>query len=216
MHSVREGLIISRMIRIAILIDGGHVRQVARRNKLYYTVDLVEQLALSCATDDEQIYRILYYDCARYEGTTKLPVSGNPHEFEGSDEWLRRLSTRELFAIRRGVLKFRGWKPKRLPVAKKELTDDDFSPDFEQKGVDMRIGLDIATFSTTNAVDRVVLITGDTDCIPAMKYGRISGLQIALAALPKKMPTGELRGHADFIRQLEWPKCAKPIKNDKG
>jgi hypothetical protein len=50
--------------------------------------------------------------------------------------------------------------------------------------VDMRIGLDIANFAKTRAFDRIVLVTGDTDCIPAMKYGRIAGLQVAWLRFP--------------------------------
>jgi hypothetical protein len=50
--------------------------------------------------------------------------------------------------VRRGVLKFRGYKPKQTPVNPTgPPTDADFAPDFEQKGVDMRIGLDIASYS---------------------------------------------------------------------
>lgn len=60
--------------------------------------------------------RILYYDCARYEGVVKLPVSGVSHEFKASDQWLRDLAAKNLFATRRGILKFRGWKPKKDPA----------------------------------------------------------------------------------------------------
>ena len=48
----------------------------------------------------------------------------------------------------------------------------------------MRIGLDIALYSSNHAVDRVVLISNDTDCLPALKLGRRSGLQIVIAELP--------------------------------
>jgi uncharacterized LabA/DUF88 family protein len=85
------------------------------------------------------------------------------------------------------------------------LTDADFKPDFEQKGVDMRIGLDIATFCRSRAVDRVVQMTNDTDCIPAMKYARISGLQVALASFPDRKVATELLWHSDFERKIAWP-----------
>ena len=71
---------------------------------------------------DEELLRVLYYDCSLFEGTAKLPVSGQDHTFTGSDQWLRDLAARELFAVRRGVLKFRGWKPKKIPVAPQALT----------------------------------------------------------------------------------------------
>ena len=116
------------------------------------------------------------YDCAPFVGKAKLPVSGDEHEFTGSDAWLRTLAGKNLFAVRRGVLKFRGFKPKKIPISSRPLKDSDFAPDFEQKGVDMRIGLDIANHASMQSVDRVILVSGDTDCIPAMKHARISGL----------------------------------------
>ena len=193
------------MINIAILIDGGHLRVLTRQAKLDYNPDYVQKIASVCALPEETATRVLYYDCAPYSGMTKLPVSGASHEFKGSDAWLRQLAAKDLFAVRRGVLKFRGWKPRTLPVAARPLTDSDFKPDFEQKGVDMRIGLDIANYAKTKAVDRIVLLTGDTDCIPAMKYGRIAGLQVVLVTFPNRKATPELLWHSDFERRVAWP-----------
>jgi uncharacterized LabA/DUF88 family protein len=103
------------------------------------------------------------------------------------------------------VLKFRGYKPRRIPISAEQLSDADFIPDFEQKGVDMRIGLDIATFSANRAVDRIILVSGDTDCIPAMKHARIAGLQLVLAELPNHRLAPELKWHADLRRPVRWP-----------
>ena len=194
------------MIRTAILIDGGHLRVLVRKAGFQYTPEFVEKIALACCGKSEELYRVLYYDCPLYTGKTKLPVSGKPHEFTGSDSWLRQMAAKELFAVRRGQLKFRGWKPKNLPVSTQGLTDADFDPDFEQKGVDMRIGLDIATFCETRAVQRIALITNDTDFIPAMKYGRIAGLQIILVSFPTFSVAHELLSHSDFRREIPWPK----------
>jgi uncharacterized LabA/DUF88 family protein len=115
------------------------------------------------------------------------------------------LARKQLFAVRRGVLKFRGFKPKAIPLAPSALTDADFKPDFEQKGVDMRIGLDIALFCQTRAVDRIVLMTNDTDTVPAMKYGRRAGLQVVLVEVDGSHMASELPVHADFIRPVMWP-----------
>ena len=35
-----------------------------------------------CAVDDEILFRVLYYDCAPYQGHPKLPVSGQPADFQ--------------------------------------------------------------------------------------------------------------------------------------
>ena len=167
--------------------------------------DFIERVAHAAVNENEWLLRILYYDCAPYQGKVKLPVSGEEYEFQGSDRWLRELAAKDLFAVRRGVLKFRGYKPKRIPVKGAELTDADFAPDFEQKGVDMRIGLDIANYATNRTVDRIILITGDTDCLPAMKQARTLGLQITLISFPETRLAPELLWHADFERTVPWP-----------
>ena len=192
-------------MKVAVLIDGGHLRALARRAGKKYDPDYIEKVALACVDKNETLLRVLYYDCAPYQGAVKLPVSGNPHTFAGSDHWLRELAAKNLFAVRRGVLKFRGFKPKKVPISPSQLTDADFAPDFEQKGVDMRIGLDMANFCTAKSVDRIILASGDTDCLPAMKHCRIEGLQIVLVTLPKNKPAPELLWHSDIERPIKWP-----------
>jgi uncharacterized LabA/DUF88 family protein len=118
------------------------------------------------------------------------------------------LSYKDLFSIRLGVLKFRSFvlNPARIPYAPcQPLTDADFYPDFEQKGVDMRIGIDIANLSANRSVEVIALATNDTDCIPALKHARHSGLQIALICFPGFRPAPELLAHTDFRREIQWP-----------
>lgn len=192
--------------RVALLIDGGHLRAVVKKARRTYNPDYIEQIALACIDAEEEISRIFYYDAPPFSGTVRLPVSGQDQVFEPNAGWLKVLASKQLFAVRLGVLKFRGFKPREIPLAPRPLTDADFRPDFEQKGVDMRIGLDIALFAESRAVERIVLITNDTDCIPAMKYGRRAGLQVVLIALPGHRFTRELLPHTDFHRPLaEWP-----------
>lgn len=111
-----------------------------------------------------------------------------------------------MFAVRRGVLKFRGFVLKKIPYTPTTpLTDDDFEPSFEQKGVDMRIGLDMAIMAENRSADRLVLATNDTDCIPAMKHARRSGIQVVLIVLPGCKPAPELLAHCDYARSIQWP-----------
>jgi len=192
--------------KIIVLIDGGFLRVKARHAGKIYDPAFIEKFAHCCRSADEEILRILYYDCAPYNGTVKLPVSGTPYTFPGSDKWMDELACKDLFAVRRGVLKFRGYKPKKTPVnVSAALTDADFEADFEQKGVDMRIGLDIAAYSANRAADRILLVSNDTDCVPAMKYGRKSGLQIVLIELPNNKCAPELVMHADYKRAVQYP-----------
>src|SRR5258708_16857635 len=134
--------------KIIILIDGGYLRVKSHKAGKIYNPEFIEKFALKCKKPDKEVFRIPYYDCAPYSGTVSLPVSGNPYTFAGSDKWLEDLACKDLFAVRRGVLKFRGYKPKHTPVNPAgPATDADFTPDFEQKGVHMQIVLRIAPYS---------------------------------------------------------------------
>lgn len=193
-------------MRVAVLIDGGHLRVLSKKAGHDYSPRLIEKIALSIPDPGEFLFRVLYYDCAPYAGVVKLPVSGQDFEYKASDRWLKDVAALNLFAVRRGVLKFRGFQPKRKVLTKNSiLSDDDFQPVFEQKGVDMRIGLDMASFSTMKSVDRLILVSGDTDCVPAMKYARINGLQIVLAVFPGQRISPEMLWHSDIVRSIEWP-----------
>lgn len=194
------------MTNIALLIDGGHLRAAARCDNREFGPTLIEQVAKVCRYAPEVLYRVLYYDCPGYSGEVTLPVSGEKMQFTSNDRLLDQLAQKELFAVRKGVLKFRGWIPNKSLQNRPNLQDSDFRPDFVQKGVDMRIGLDMATLSSSRVVSRLALITNDTDCVPAMKHARIAGLQIVLISLPGQKPAGELLAHSDFHRPIAWPK----------
>lgn len=83
-----------------------------------------------------------------------------------------------------------------------KLTDDDFTPDFQQKGVDIKIGLDVAWLSNNNIVDRIYMVTGDADFIPALKQARRDGIQIKLVKIGTKKINNDLLKHSDFILDL--------------
>ena len=55
------------------------------------------------------------------------------------------------------------------------LTDEDFTYDTRQQGVDMRVGIDIASLAFNKQVDQIVLVAGDADFIPAAKLAPPGG-----------------------------------------
>lgn len=200
-------------MKAAIFIDGGHLRVLVRQAGHQYNPDYIEAVASACITDGETLLRVLYYDCAPYSGSVNLPVSGQAFEFRGSDDWLKTLAAKPMFAVRLGSLKFRGFVPKKVPITQVPLVDDHFRPRFEQKGVDMRIGLDIANHAAHRSVDRIILITGDTDCLPAMKLARTAGLEVILIQFPKQRFAREMLWHSDTQRVIDWPTL--PLENNR-
>ncbi|MCU6424521.1 NYN domain-containing protein, partial [Klebsiella aerogenes] len=55
--------------------------------------------------------------------------------------------------------------------------------DLRQKGVDMRIGLDIASITLKRLASTIILVAGDADFVPAAKLARREGLQFILDPL---------------------------------
>ncbi|TVQ95482.1 MAG: NYN domain-containing protein [Spirochaetaceae bacterium] len=68
-----------------------------------------------------------------------------------------------------------------------------------QKGVDMRLGLDIASIAYKRLATTIVLVTGDSDFVPAAKLARREGLEIILDPLWQQIGP-ELFEHIDGLR----------------
>jgi uncharacterized LabA/DUF88 family protein len=73
----------------------------------------------------------------------------------------------------------------------------DVIPVIEQKIVDIKIGLDIAWICTKKLADCLIIITGDSDFVPAMKLARREGMRIGLDSLGQKVHSNLLE-HIDF------------------
>jgi hypothetical protein len=104
-----------------------------------------------------------------------------------------------LLSVRLGSISCRGWVLKPKAYGKTTpLVDDDYKPNFEQKGVDIKIGLDMAWTTVNKNAERIVLIASDADFVPVMKFARVHGLQVTMGSLGHNYhPT--LREHCDFF-----------------
>lgn len=65
----------------------------------------------------------------------------------------------------------------------------------------MRLGLDIASITLKKHADVIVLATGDSDFVPAMKFARREGAQVFLLTFGHQV-TDEVREHADLLLEL--------------
>jgi uncharacterized LabA/DUF88 family protein len=199
--------------RIALLIDGGFLdKKIPNKSKNpEIQAGRIVQAALACMDPvEEELYRIYYYHCPPY-GRKAMDVAGNLVDFSATPAFayhtslLAYLARQEFVAVRLGMLSLNGWIPKShiLYQVKKTgnviCTAADFKPNLQQKGVDMRIGLDVALLALNHLVERVALVTADSDFIPAMKLARREGLQVVLSSLANKTKP-ELEHHADIYR----------------
>ena len=164
--------------KVNILIDGGFFeRKFFEANKrpataadvVATTNDAMALLIKKTAGDTKDIlFRVYYYDCKPF-GEMK----------------------QDKFAVRLGELSFDGWK--------QDLHNPKiYKPDFKQKGVDMKVGLDMASMATKKIVDKIVLIAGDSDFISPIKFVRKEGLQVYLYSMGHKVKL-PLIEHCDFV-----------------
>ena len=68
-----------------------------------------------------------------------------------------------------------------------------------QKGVDMRIGIDIASLAFKKQVDQIILISGDSDFVPAAKQARREGIDFILDSMRSPIKE-DLFEHIDGMR----------------
>ncbi|HKR33825.1 MAG TPA: NYN domain-containing protein [Steroidobacteraceae bacterium] len=145
--------------------------------------------------DRRDLYRIFVYDCPPLLKKAQQPMTCRPLDFAKTAtaqfrlEFHRQLKCLRKVALRLGRLQDRrGWrlKPERVhallrgQVRFSDLTDDDFVYDVNQKGTDMRVGLDIASVSYKRQADQIVLVAGDSDFVPAAKLARREGVDFIL------------------------------------
>lgn len=175
--------------------------------------NFTDQLCVDPALNGMRLHRIYYYDAHPLEDKQTKPLKGGKIDFGRQPRALRqRQLYKEImraphFAIRSGECTFAGWsvdKRKLDPKADSvQIVAADLHPNINQKGVDMRIGMDIAALTLKKIADVIVLVTGDSDFVPAMKFARREGAQLILVTLGAgiREPMYE---HSDHVLDRVW------------
>jgi len=84
----------------------------------------------------------------------------------------------------------------------------------KQKGVDMRIGIDIASLTLKRQADTLILVAGDSDFVPAAKLARREGMEFILDPLWQKV-NPDLFEHIDGLQSvLKRPESEPHKKQD--
>lgn len=177
----------------------------------------VVEFAKNCVLDkEEELFRIYYYDCPPFDQKINEPITGNEIDYSIKSSTLiakrfqSELSTSDHVAFRKGYLSFDGWKLKHdsldeLIKKPRQLKVDDFEPILRQKKIDIKIGLDVAWLASKKIIERIILVAGDYDFEPVMKFARREGIQVVLVTLKHSQIKRELREHCDLFRQVTLP-----------
>ena len=192
-------------MKTAILVDGGFYRY--RAASLWgkkAPEKRASELMAYCKAHmtyekqygNRELYRIFYYDCPPIGKTVYHPLKKQGVDFRHSETYawsntfFAELKKQRKVALRLGELsdEYASFQitPNKLKqlcaekIAVSDLTENDFHVNFMQKGVDMKIGIDIASLAYKKQVDQIILIAGDSDFVPAAKLARREGIDFVL------------------------------------
>ncbi len=218
------------MIKTAILIDGAFYRK--RAYNLFGDLspsERAKELENYCKRHIKEekagsmLYRVFYYDCPPINKKIYHPLSKRQIDLSKTDDYkwatdfFNELRHKRKFALRLGRLAEEQAQFLIKPASFKKmlngsllmenLTENDFSLSVSQKGVDMRIGVDITSLAFKKQVDQIILISGDSDFVPAAKQARREGIDFILD--PMRAPIkDDLFEHIDGMR-TKAPKISK-------
>ena len=207
--------------KTAILVDGGFYRKSARQLWGEKTpAETADGLFTYCKRHlsehgrKHDLYRIFYYDCPPIEKQLYHPLLQRTTDLSRTPQskwmkaFLEELKQKRKVALRLGILDDNNSEYQiRYDVLKKlcagkiqisDLSEADFQPNIKQKGVDMKIGVDIASLAYKKQVDQIVLFAGDSDFVPAAKLARREGVDFVLDSLNAPIKE-ELFEHIDGL-----------------
>ncbi|MEE0132890.1 MAG: NYN domain-containing protein [Treponema sp.] len=162
-----------------------------------------------------ELYRFFYYDCEPSDKKIFHPLKDSSVDlskqptYHWTMKFFEELKKKRKLALRLGFLTaeeaiyiLKQDTVKRLfrkEIKIEDVTENDFQISMKQKGVDMKIGLDIASLAYKKQVDQIVLIAGDSDFVPAAKLARREGIDFILDPMGKQI-NAELFEHIDGLR----------------
>lgn len=214
------------MAKTAIMVDGGFYRKRARAlwgdrspelraEELYrYVFKHLNKRDGDCS---RELYRVFYYDCPPVRKNVYHPLLqksiafGKDPMYEWANKFYDELKAKRKFALRMGRLSDNDVHFQLDPVAVKrlcakkvtveELAESDFHVTFKQKGVDMKLGIDVSSLAYEGIVDQIVLVAGDSDFVPAAKVARRKGIDFILDPMGNHV-NSDLLEHIDGLESL--------------
>jgi uncharacterized LabA/DUF88 family protein len=149
--------------RVAIFIDGAYLGYLLKNEFALVRVDY-EKLANQLAGGID-ILRTYYYDCPPFQSST--PTQEEKDRFAKAQSFFSALDRLPRYEVRLGRLAHRGFN-----AAGK--------PDYQQKRVDIMLGVDLALLAGKRQITHAVLLAGDSDFIPAVAAAKSEGVLVRL------------------------------------
>ena len=189
------------MGRLAIFIDGGYVDAVTR-DEFSVRPDygkLSAAIAVeidSRTTEPVELLRTLYYHCPPFQSAA--PTADESVRYGRAQAFYEELERLPRYQVRLGRLAYRG-------------SDASGKPIFQQKRVDLMLGLDFALLAGKHQISHAAMVSGDSDLIPAVVAAKLEGVCVWLFHGPSN---SKVNGKPTFAREL-WDACDERIELDQ-
>jgi uncharacterized LabA/DUF88 family protein len=198
----------------AIVVDGPffvkRIRQLfplAAHHDARVMGDLVWRLSAAHLFERNQpkrhLFRIFFYDSPVTDQKVLLPISKQSVDLAKTKEgqfrlaFHRQLQRKRKLCLRLGEsVEMSGWalREDSLPdllarrISVDELLDEDFMPLNTPRGIELRMGVDLASLAYKRQVQQVVLMTGDGHFSAASELLRFEGIDVVLDPMWQNIP----------------------------
>lgn len=144
-------------MKVAIFIDGGYLEKLLKNEFGQVPIDF-NKLSTALARGKE-ILRTYYYNCLPYQSSP--PTNEERERFSRRQRFHMMLTRLPKYEVREGRLVRRG-------------------VEFEQKGIDTLLSIDLVNLSASNKISEAILLAGDYDFVPAATVVKSHGVNITL------------------------------------
>jgi uncharacterized LabA/DUF88 family protein len=172
---------------VAIFIDGGYIRAILKK---YYGGQKIDFLKLSdelCGSCER--FRTYYYMSPPYQSQPSTPDENRRKA--DYDKFIENLKRLPRFMVREGYL-----QKKHLPICQKcgiiqtpkcsQCGNTLPFKAFEQKGVDVKLSIDLTQISASKRIERAIILSADGDFSPAIEQAKENMIIVTWAYFPQQ------------------------------
>ena len=175
------------MAQLAIFIDGGYSAKIAEQHLRIWIgyeklSNAVRDRIAQSTQEPLDLLRTYFYDCLPYQSDP--PSADERDRFSKKRSFFSGLGRLPRYRVRQGRLAYRGDDANGVPI-------------FQQKRVDLMIGLDIAGLAAKRAITHAAVLAGDSDLLPAFESAQQEGITVWLVHGPRGTYARELWDLAD-------------------
>lgn len=172
------------MGKSAIFIDEGYVAKILKDSFFSPAIDYAKFSQL--LAHDNQILRTYYYTALPYK--SKIPTPEEQKRFDNKQRFLDSLRRLNFFEVRLGKI---------------QMAYDKFGRMFyRQKRVDALLTLDLVRLAMKQLIEEAIIVSGDSDFIPAIECAKEEGIQVQLVYEAEHLPSNDLLLTVDTRREL--------------